>query len=450
MPAGRPQVNMEPYKDQIIVLLTQKTPINVILDMLHQKNGLQISPRTFKRRTQAWGIQRRAPTGITNNRPLQIRVETLICEGNLSPKEILEVLARDGTPISNDSLKQIRRRLGIRLHIDDKDEQRQQEDEILEVLKEEQGFGLIEGSRGAYKCPGPNFVWHIDGYMKLEPYGIEIYAAIDGYSRYVTWFYVGISTRTSFSVLRQYIDTLSATGFQPRTIRSDLGTETMLIADAHYALRKAIDIDPMLQFSDCFWYGRSVQNQRIESWWGQLTSSMNFVWRELFIWLQDQGHFQATIPDQIALLAVYMPSIKDTCAEFVLTWNSHRIRKQKGRPYSVPGKPWMNYYYPGQDTDGQDIKDYQHTLDPAMLSAMRYDVDGWDADEYLPRHTMEWRHTQLLQMQFDPERPPVRDGTRPYVEIYLRLRERAVYHTQIGAIPILSLCEKPTMSSDWA
>lgn len=237
MPAGRPQVNMEPYKDQVIVLLTQNTPINVILDMLHQNHGLQISPRTFKRRTQAWCIQRRAPTGITNNRPLQIRVETLICEGNLSPKEILEVLARDGTPISNDSLKQIRRRLGIRLRIDDKDEQRQQKDEILEVLEEEQGFGLIEGygrghlyahlrrhghiyardrifdiwcslrpdalerrstnlqrSRGAYQCPGPNFVWHIDGYMKLEPYGIEIYAAIDGYSRYVTWFYVGMRT----------------------------------------------------------------------------------------------------------------------------------------------------------------------------------------------------------------------------------------------------------------
>jgi hypothetical protein len=22
--------------------------------------------------------------------------------------------------------------------------------------------------------PGPNFVWHIDGYMKLEPFGIEV------------------------------------------------------------------------------------------------------------------------------------------------------------------------------------------------------------------------------------------------------------------------------------
>jgi hypothetical protein len=49
----------------------------------------------------------------------------------------------------------------------------------------------------------------------------------------------------------------------------------------------------------------------------------------------------------------------------------------------------MNYYYPGQDTNGQDIKDYQHTLDPTMLSTIQYDVDGWDADEYLPRHTIE-------------------------------------------------------------
>jgi hypothetical protein len=36
--------------------------------------------------------------------------------------------------------------------------------------------------------------------MKLLIYSIEIYAVIDGYSRYILWIYVGISTRTAISV----------------------------------------------------------------------------------------------------------------------------------------------------------------------------------------------------------------------------------------------------------
>lgn len=39
--------------------------------------------------------------------------------------------------------------------------------------------------KGAYSVPGPNFVWSIDGHHKLSMYGIEIYAGIDAFSRYV-------------------------------------------------------------------------------------------------------------------------------------------------------------------------------------------------------------------------------------------------------------------------
>ena len=28
---------------------------------------------------------------------------------------------------------------------------------------------------------GPNFVWHLDGYDKLKPYGFAIHGCIDGY-----------------------------------------------------------------------------------------------------------------------------------------------------------------------------------------------------------------------------------------------------------------------------
>ncbi|KAH8725979.1 hypothetical protein GQ44DRAFT_759030 [Phaeosphaeriaceae sp. PMI808] len=43
--------------------------------------------------------------------------------------------------------------------------------------------------RGEYIVPGPNWVWSIDGHEKLKPYGIQIYACIDAYSRYIFGFW---------------------------------------------------------------------------------------------------------------------------------------------------------------------------------------------------------------------------------------------------------------------
>jgi len=37
--------------------------------------------------------------------------------------------------------------------------------------------------RRLYLSRGPNFIWHMDGYDKLKPYGLAIHAAIDGWSR---------------------------------------------------------------------------------------------------------------------------------------------------------------------------------------------------------------------------------------------------------------------------
>jgi hypothetical protein len=98
-------------------------------------------------------------------------------------------------------------------------------------------FQDLQRHQGAYITPGPNFIWSIDGYLKLAPYGIEIYAAIDAYSRYIIWIYVGISSCTAVSVLQPFLDTLDITQQQPRFVRSDQGTETILLAEAQYKLQ---------------------------------------------------------------------------------------------------------------------------------------------------------------------------------------------------------------------
>ena len=38
-------------------------------------------------------------------------------------------------------------------------------------------------ARRTYVSVGPNYLWHIDGYDKIKPYGFAIHGAINGFSR---------------------------------------------------------------------------------------------------------------------------------------------------------------------------------------------------------------------------------------------------------------------------
>ena len=138
---------------------------------------------------------------------------------------------------------------------------------------------------------GPNQVWSVDGYMKLESFGIEIYGGIDAYSRYITWFYVGTSARTEVSVYRQYVDIVGDTTIMPAIIRSDRGSETPLMTQAHFELRcreyqlrtNHLSVEERQNiFKKCYYYGTSTSNQRIEAWWGQLSKGQIYRWRISF------------------------------------------------------------------------------------------------------------------------------------------------------------------------
>ncbi|KAM4063578.1 hypothetical protein HRG_014029 [Hirsutella rhossiliensis] len=50
-------------------------------------------------------------------------------------------------------------------------------------------WGRTRYTRRDFSIHGPDWVWSIDGYDKLKNWGFEIYAGIDAYSRYITWFY---------------------------------------------------------------------------------------------------------------------------------------------------------------------------------------------------------------------------------------------------------------------
>ncbi|KAG7462419.1 hypothetical protein MATL_G00184650 [Megalops atlanticus] len=91
--------------------------------------------------------------------------------------------------------------------------------------------------RRLYRNPGPNFLWHVDSYDKLKPYGICINGAVDGFSRVVIWLHA-YSTNINPRVIAGYfIDEVENRSGTPTRIRSDLGTENCSVEQMQIFLR---------------------------------------------------------------------------------------------------------------------------------------------------------------------------------------------------------------------
>ena len=65
--------------------------------------------------------------------------------------------------------------------------------ELLKILDPEgvELRGRHSLKRRQYRNKRPNYLWHIDGYDKLMPFGFCIHEAIDGFSRRIVWLNVG-------------------------------------------------------------------------------------------------------------------------------------------------------------------------------------------------------------------------------------------------------------------
>jgi hypothetical protein len=151
-----------------------------------------------------------------------------------------------------------------------------------------------------YITSGPNFLWCLDGHDKFSQYGIQIYAAVDAYSRKIIWFYVGNSNRTAISVINQYFNAVQAIGICPRFIRTDRGTETVLLADLHFslfieaALREQWSEQEYqsLRISDCYIYGPSTRNIRVEGLWRQQRFQCTGPWLNYLKALQNANLYR--------------------------------------------------------------------------------------------------------------------------------------------------------------
>ena len=75
----------------------------------------------------------------------------------------------------------------------------------------------------------PDFLWHIDGYDKLKPYGFSIHGCIDRFSRRIIWLQVAPSNKHPSAIASYYYSAVREMQGVPTRIRSDDGTENSII-----------------------------------------------------------------------------------------------------------------------------------------------------------------------------------------------------------------------------
>lgn len=268
---------------------------------------------------------------------------------------------------------------------------------------------------------GPNKVWSIDGHDKLSRFGFQIYGAIDAYSRYMVWCFVGHSNRTAVSVNKQFLNAVRSHNIIPQLVRSDKGTETILLCNSQLVLHWAIN--PTISIREVYSYGTSTKNQRIESWWNLLANAQTDTWREIFNDLELEGYFDGGTIDMIAMQFIYMEMITQHIHTFVQIHNCHRIRRQRKREHYLPtGKPVELYNYPPTG-----ILDHGLQPDKRVLEALDTQMSSYNLDEFLTPDT------RLLceSILFEAHRPISYSLEEHHREAYIFLRTCLMQYSTI-------------------
>lgn len=153
--------------------------------------------------------------------------------------------------------------------------------------------------RREYQSKGPNYMWHVDGYDKLKPYGLCINGCVDGFSRKIVWLEVYCTNNDPRIMTGYFLHKVEDIGGCPRFVRGDYGTENSSIAAMQNTFNEG-----------GFIYGPSTSNTRIERLWGSLRTQCMQFWIELFGKLKDDRHFSGSYLEVNILRFCFMTFIQ--------------------------------------------------------------------------------------------------------------------------------------------
>lgn len=197
--------------------------------------------------------------------------------------------------------------------------------------------------RRLYLSPGPNFLWHIDGYDKIKQFGFAIHGCIDGYLRKLIWLSVATTNNDPKVTAYYFLRAVQKYKLLPTIVRTDKGTENVWIESFQIAMRSR-HTDPYAG-NRSYVSGRSVRNQRIESYWAQLRKHSMDFYINFFKLMQNERLFDGSVRHIKCLQFAFGPLIESDLKKAKTLWNHHRIRKLAVRN-NVVGKPNVLYYFP--------------------------------------------------------------------------------------------------------
>ena len=197
---------------------------------------------------------------------------------------------------------------------------------VMQILREEDPEGTTQQRahklvQRDYFSFGSNFCWHCDNYGKLEPYGLPIYGAVDGFLRKVICLKVCRTNCNPMVVAAMYIRVVQPLGLVPEMLRTDHGNETGVMAAAHCILK---------QNADAHRYETSVANQRIENFWSHFCRTFTSWPVNFFKQMIDEGLLE--LGNHFHMQCIWF-SFSDLLQfelnNFAKHWNTHHIWSSK-------------------------------------------------------------------------------------------------------------------------
>lgn len=317
-----------------------------ILCSLLLLHNINISLRHLKRLLNRMNLKRRAINGHVS--PLDSIIEAILTE-----------IQDSGSCIGYRTMwRRLQREHGLIV----------KKDTVLEIMRiiDPQGIQLRKAHRlrrRRYINPGPNHVWHIDGYDKIKPYGFAIHGAIDGFSRRIMWLEVGKSNNNPAQIATYYLNTVGQLGYVPKILRGDMGTENSLVSLLQPYFRR--DGGDRFAGLNSFVYGKSTSNQRIEAWWCLLRKMGLDWWISMFKDLRDSGRYNECKSLHVQCLKFcFMDIIQAELDRIRDQWNIHPMRATRHGELPT-GKPDVLHFTP----EMYGTEDKSHPVDAADVDA---------------------------------------------------------------------------------
>ena len=244
------------------------------------------------------------------------------------------------------------------------------------------------------------------------------------------------------AVLKYYLLAVEEFGVVPVKLRTDKGTETLLMAEAQFRLREDQEGREM-EVRECHLFGPSTRNTKIESWWGQLVSGKVGSLKEMFEGYDMEGEFTGSKWDIMAMQFVYMDTIREHVAKFVRAHNNHLIRKQWRRSnYLATGRPFDLYRNPQPPATK-----YDQPVNAELLEKLKAEIAAWNPDIYLHPHVVDVC-VEILQRHNLPLKPETIIKDDPmHRKMYLTLREELENYENNGGV--LLEIETPKQGKEW-